>query len=129
MPCIIVCQGSRLGFVAETGNFVTINTTIHTGYVCMDALSTIFSRRGLPCFLLFFSFFFAPSFLSRYVYILRVPSSVQQSSSAINTTLSKHSTYLILVLRVFFLFGPLFGCIRIPPHLGILCFYLLRIFS
>ena len=68
----IVWQGPRLGFVTETGNFVTT-----------DTLSTIFLFFFVPCFLLFS---FSPS-VSLYVYLLCVPSSVQHSFV---TTLSKY---------------------------------------
>ena len=60
-------QGSRLGFVAEKGSFAT-----------MDALSTDFLLFSLASFFCSFS----PS-LSRFVYLLRVASSVQQSSSSV----------------------------------------------
>ena len=80
-----------------------------------DALSTIFLLAIVPCFLLFvfrFSFlsflFFFPA--SRYVYLLRVPSSVQQPSA----TLSKYVFYSTF----------LSACVICTlPHLGILLFY------
>ena len=56
-------QGPRLGFVAETGSFGSI-----------DALSTIFLLVWLVSF-----FFFCP--LSRYVSLRRVDSSKPQSSA------------------------------------------------
>ena len=74
----IAWRGPRLGFVAETGNSVT-----------MDALSTIFFAFFVRCFLLFS---FSPSF-SRYVYPLRVPSFVQQPSATV-------SMYVVRVLSV-----------------------------
>ena len=46
----------------------------------MDVLSTIFLLFGLASY--FSLFLFSPS-LSRYVYLLRVPSSVQQSLAAL----------------------------------------------
>ena len=76
-----------------------------------DALSTIFLLAFVPCFLLFV---FRSSFLSflifspasRYVYLLRVPSSVQQPSA------TPASTYFIV--RV------LSACVICTlPHLGI----------
>ena len=59
-----------------------------------DALSTIFLLAFVPCFLLFVFRLSVLSFLtffpaSRYVYLLRVPSSVQQPSA----TLSKYEFY------------------------------------
>ena len=65
--------GSRLGFVAETGRFFT-----------MDALSTIFL---LLCIASYFSYFLLP--YPGMFYLLCVPSSVQQSSA----TLSKYVFY------------------------------------
>ena len=64
------------------------------GKICCygDALSAIFLLAFVPCFLLFvfrFSFLFF-SHLSQYVYLLRVPSSVQQQSA----TLSKYVFYI-----------------------------------
>ena len=50
-----------------------------------DTLSNIFLLAFVPCFLLFdflFSLIFFPA--SRYVYLLRVPSSVQQPFAIIN---------------------------------------------
>ena len=63
------------------------------GKICCygDALSTIFLLAFVPCLLLFvflfFLFYFFPA--SRYVYLLRVPSSVEQPSA----TLSKYVFY------------------------------------
>ena len=69
-----------------------------------------------PCFLLLvfrFSFLFLFFPASRYVYLLRVPSSVQQPSA----TLSK---YVFIVVRV------LSACwvICTLPHLGFLLFFI-----
>ena len=106
-------QGSRLGIIAETvpSRLYSRDRKIR----CYgDALSTIFLLAFVPCFLLFvFLFFlalvFSPS--SRYVYLLRVPSSVQQSA-----TLSKYVFYGSTV-RV------LSACVICTlPHLGILLF-------
>ena len=82
-------QGPRLGFVAKTGRFVT-------GRLEYDFLAFV------PCSL---HFLFSPS-LSRYVYLLRVPSSVQQSSAS----LSKYVVYSTC-------FSPWVICIL--PHVGI----------
>ena len=77
---------------------------------CGDALSTSFSLAYVPCFLLHvfrFSFLiFFPA--SRYVYLLRVPSSVQQPSA----TLSKYLyVFIVCVLP---------ACVICTlPHLGI----------
>ena len=107
-------QGSRLGIIAETvpSRLYSRDRKIR----CYgDALSTIFLLAFVPCFLLFvFLFFlalvFSPS--SRYVYLLRVPSSVQQPSA----TLSKYVFYGSTV-RV------LSACVICTlPHLGILLF-------
>ena len=78
----MVWQGPRLGFVTETGIFVAM------------ALSTIFLLALVPCSLLFVFRFSFVSFLifflaSRHVYLLRVPSSVQQPCA----TLSKYVVY------------------------------------
>ena len=63
---------SRLGFVADTGNVVT--RRLESNYLAFF----------VPCFLILS---FSPS-LSRYVYLLRVPQSVRQSSSV--NTLTKY---------------------------------------
>ena len=60
------------------------------GQICCDgdALSTMFLLAFVPCFLLFFFLLlFFPA--SRYIYLRRVPSSVQQPSA----TLSKYVFY------------------------------------
>ena len=83
-----------------------------------DALSTIFLLAFVPCFLLFvfrFSFiflFFFPA--SRFVYLLRVPSSVQQPSA----TLSKY----VFCSTCFFC-----SLVCTLSHLGILFFFFIRL--
>ena len=76
----MVWQGPRLGFVAETGRFVAMETP-WVRFSCLLAF--------VPCFLLFVFRFSFLSFLnffpsSRYVYVLRVPSSVQQPSATLS---------------------------------------------
>ena len=75
----MVWQGPRLGFVAETGRFVAMETP-RARFSCLLVF--------VPCFLLFvflfFSFFF--SLHPGMFILLRVPSSVQQPSA----TLSKY---------------------------------------
>ena len=66
-------QGPRLGFIAETGRFVAMETP-RVRFSC--------SCLCLACYFSFFIFFLVLFFFfssaSRYVYLLRVPSSVQQ---------------------------------------------------
>ena len=72
----------HLGIVAETGKFVAVETP----WVRFSCLLDF-----VPCFLLSFFFFFFSDFwpASRYIYRLRVLSSVQQPSA----TLSKYVFY------------------------------------
>ena len=98
----MVWQGPRLGFVAETGRFVAMETP-RVRFSCL--LLCLASYFSFFVFLFFLSFFPA----SRYVYLLRVPSSVQQPSAA----LSKY----VFIVRV------LSACVICTlPHLGILFF-------
>ena len=80
-----VWQSPCLGFVAETGRFVAMET---------PWIRFSFLLAFVPCFLLFVFHFSFLSYriifpASRYVYLLRVPSSVQQSSA----TLSRYVFY------------------------------------
>ena len=71
-------RGSRLGFVAETRRFFAFEMP-SAGFSCLYTF--------VPCFLLFvFRFAFISYFFpaSRYVYLLRVTSSVQQPSVALS---------------------------------------------
>ena len=78
----MVWQGPRLGWVAETGRFVAMETP-WVWFSCLLAL--------VPCFLLFvFPFAFLIFFRHPGMYCLfRVPSSVQQTSA----TLSEYVFY------------------------------------
>ena len=101
--------GPRLGFVAETGRFVAMETP-WVRFSCLLAF--------VPYLLLFlfrFSFFsyFFPA--SRYVYLLCVPSSVQQS--------------LLLSASTYFVVRVLSACVICTlPHLGILMFFIHLVF-
>ena len=77
----IVWLGPRLGFVAETARFVAMETP----WVRFSCL-----RVFVLCFLVLVFRFSFLSFLiffpaSRYVYLLRVPSPVQQPSATLST--------------------------------------------
>ena len=100
----MVWQGPRLGFVAERGRLVAMETLEYDFLVCLLlCLASYFSF-----FVLLFFFFFPAS---RYVYLLRVPWSVQQPSA----TLRKY----VLIVRV------LAACVICTlPHLGVLLFFL-----
>ena len=77
----MVWQGPCLGFVAETGDLLLWRRLVYDFLACFCALLHTF-RFSFLSFLIFFP-------ASRYVYLLRVPSSVQQPSA----TLSKYAFY------------------------------------
>ena len=77
----------RLGFVAETGRFVAMETPWVRFSCLILCLASYFSFFVFVFFLFSLFLFFFPA--SRHVYLLRVPLSVQQPSA----TLSKYVFY------------------------------------
>ena len=72
------------------------------GDICCygDALSTVFLLAFVPCFLFPFVFsYFFPA--SRYVYLLRIPSSVQQPSSTLSKYLFYSTCYFFFLCHVY----------------------------
>ena len=105
----MVWQGPRLGFVAETGRFVAMETPWVRFSCLLLCLASYFSFFAF----LFFLFLFFPA--SRYVYLLRVSSSVQPQFA----TVSKYLFYSTCS----------FCCVICTlPHLGILLFFIRSIF-
>ena len=87
------------------------------GKICCygDASSTIFCLAFVPCFLLFvFRFLFVFLFFfpaSRYVYLLRVPSSAQQPSATFITSHHKDESFGRATLSKYVSYSTWFFCL------------------
>ena len=105
----MVWQGPRLGFVAETGRFVAMETP-WVRFSCLLAF--------VPCFLLFVFLFFLFLFFSLHpgMFIFFV-------------SLRLCSSHLLLSASTYFIVRVLSACVICTlPHLGILLFFIRLVF-